>query len=108
MIPYATRGICAHLFPLLQSQKKLVNQKIIDQRCMIQDTQVGELNMEEALDYCFRFVRSTAATWLRLKTKYDIRLRFQKMIFAKNIRFDGNKFGTATLTPVYKLNQEYA
>jgi len=88
-------------------QKRLVNQKIIDQRCMIQDTQVEEFNMEEALDYCFRFVRSTAATWLRLKAKYDIRLRFQKMIFEKNIRFDGKKFGTATLTPVYKLNQEY-
>lgn len=89
-------------------QKKLVNQKIVDQGCLMQDKQVEGFNMEEALNYCFRFVRSTANTWLRLKAKHDIRLRFQKMIFENNITFDGKKFGTATLTPIYKLNQEYA
>src|SRR5205807_3112006 len=88
-------------------QKRLVNQKITEKRSMIQDKHAEELNMEEALDYCFAFVRNTAATWLRLRPKYDIRLRFQKMIIEKNISFDGEKFGTADLSPIYKLNQEF-
>lgn len=88
-------------------QKRLVNQEITGQRCMIQDKHVEEINMEEALDYCFRFVRNTAATWLRLKPKYGIRLRFQQMIVDKKITFDGEKFGTADLSPIYKLNREY-
>ncbi len=64
--------------------------------------------MEEPLDYCFKFMRSTAETWLRLKTKYDIRLRFQKMIFEEYISFDSKKFGTNNLSCVYKLNQDSA
>ena len=60
----------------------------------------------QALDYCFQFVRNTAFTWLRLKAKYDIRLRFQKMVFEKNINFDGEKFGTADLSLVYRYNRE--
>src|SRR6266478_1458638 len=88
-------------------QKRLVNQKITEKRCMTQDKNVEEFDMEEALDYCFAFVRNTAATWLRLRPKYDIRLRFQQMIFEKNVGFDGKKFGTADLTPIYKLNQEF-
>jgi len=87
-------------------QKKLINQKITEKHCLIQDARVEEFNMAEALDYCFAFVRDTAATWLRLKPKYDIRLRFQRLIFEKNIVFDGKKFGTADLSCIYALNRE--
>jgi len=88
-------------------QKRLVNQKITEKRCMIQDKRIEEFDMEEALDYCFEFVRNTAATWLRLAPKYEIRLRFQQRIFEKNISFDGKEFGTADMSPIYKLNHEF-
>src|ERR1700730_5750546 len=88
-------------------QKKRENQLIAEKVRVIQHKHVEEFNMEEALDYCFKFVRNTAATWLRLGPKYDVRLRFQQMIFEKNIRFDGTEFGTTDLSPIYKLNQEF-
>ena len=88
-------------------QKTIINRKITAQRCLIQDKQIEELNMEEVLNACFQFVRNTAAAWLQFEDEYEIRLRFQKFVFEQNIPFDGKKFGTANLAPIYRLNQEY-
>ena len=62
--------------------------------------------MEEALDYCFNFVRDTAQVWLKLAYDYADRLQFQKKIFKGNVTFDGDEFGTTALSLVYKLNQK--
>jgi len=76
-------------------------------RELLKDNRIEEFDMEEALDYCFRFVGETAKTWLRLKDKnYSHLIRFQKQIFPEKLSFDGKKFGTADLGLVYKLNQE--
>ena len=63
--------------------------------------------MEEALAYCFDFVRNTAKTWVGLENDYAARLRFQKRILSGNLEFDGQKFGAANLTNIYKLNRDY-
>jgi hypothetical protein len=63
--------------------------------------------MEQALEYCFNFVRHTAQTWINLKDDFDARLRFQKLIFEENLDFSGTEFGTPKLTPIYSIYQEY-
>ena len=63
--------------------------------------------MEEALNYCFGFVRETSKTWLRLKkTNHERLVRFQNQVFPENKTFDGKLFGTASLSLIYKMNKE--
>jgi hypothetical protein len=88
-------------------QKQLVNDHINAKRLLIQDKAVEEMDMEEALSYCFDFVRNTAQTWIELERNYSVRLRFQKRVVAGNVMFDGKKFGTQELARVYRINQEY-
>ena len=63
--------------------------------------------MEEALDYCFSFVRNTSETWSKLSEDPEKRLRFQNLIFEENVEFSGEKFGNGKLTPIYRLYQDY-
>lgn len=88
-------------------QKNLINHRIDEKNSLIHEKRVEEFNMEEALDYCFKFVRQTAKTWKQLESNFTARMRFQKRIFAGRVEFDGQKFGTAALTNVYRINQEY-
>ncbi len=88
-------------------QKNILSQKIAEKELLLRDTRVEEFNMEEALEYCFSFVRDTARTWLKLEKEPEKRLRFQKLIFEENIEFLESKFGTTKLTPIYRLYQSY-
>src|SRR3989344_1800649 len=89
-------------------QKNLINERISEKHRLISENRVEEFNMEQALDHCFRFVRSTAKTWLRLGIQsFPLQQRFQKNVFPGKIGFAGEKFGTAKLSLVYSLNQEY-
>jgi site-specific DNA recombinase len=85
-------------------QKNKINQSINQKHLLIQESRVEEFDMEAALDYCFGYVRATAKTWL--EADYPARLRFQKLVCKEKINFDGQKFGTAKLSQVYKINQE--
>ena len=88
-------------------QKEFINTRIRQKQLLIQESHIEEFDMEEALNYCFRFVGETAKTWIRLKNKnFGHLLRFQKQIFLEKINFDGEKFETTDLALVYKLNQE--
>ncbi len=88
-----------------EEQKEIINATINKKHLLIQENRVEEFNMEEALDYCFNFVRTTSKTWLELD--YQSKLRFQKLVCKEKIQFDGKKFGTARLSSVYKINKEY-
>ena len=88
-------------------QKDNVNKKIALKESQIHDKRVEEFNMDEALDYCFSFIRKTAETWRKLEKKPEKRLRFQNLIFEENLPFSGEKFGTTKLTPIYRIYQEY-
>ncbi|MBI2098843.1 recombinase family protein [Candidatus Uhrbacteria bacterium] len=87
-------------------QKKLVNEKIYAKRNLLNENHVEEFNMEEALSYCFDFVRQSGKTWLELATLPAHRVRFQKQIFPEKVVFDGAKFGTNKLSLVYEINQQ--
>lgn len=88
-------------------QKDIINKTIYHKRQLLVDNHIEEFDMEEALDYCFRFVRETSKTWVRLKKQsYERLMRFQKQVFPQKITFDGNKFGTTDIALVYKLNQQ--
>ncbi len=89
------------------AQKDSANRKIVQKEALIFDKQIESLNMDEALEYCFNYIRNTAETWLRLNERPEKRLRFQNLIFNGNIIFSGEKFGTAKLSPVYEVYREY-
>lgn len=89
------------------AQKDSVNRKIAQKELLIHDKRIEEFNMDEALEYCFSFVRNTAKTWLELKDRPERRLRFQNYIFDEKIYFSGEKFGTTKLTPIYNIYQQY-
>gem|GEM_PF-2217008 len=86
-------------------QKNLINLKIAEKEALRAQNKIEEFSMEEALDYCFRFVRDTAKTWLTLKDQPAHRLRFQNQVFPEKVLFDGKKFGTKKMSLVYELNQ---
>lgn len=83
-------------------QKVYVNQKIAEKKILLEDKRVEEFNMEEALDYCFRFVSETAKTWLELAKYPQQRARFQNLVFPEKVTYDGKKFGTAKISLIYK------
>lgn len=88
-----------------EEQKKITNQAIYQKRRLMEEQAVEEFDMEAALDYCFNFVRTTAKTWI--EADYKSKLQFQKLVCKEKIKFDGQKFGTAILSQVYKINKEY-
>ena len=88
-------------------QKHVVDGKIKEKMSTLHDTSHKEFNMDEALEYCFNFVRNTAETWKSLADRPESRLRFQNLIFEENLEFLNEKFGNGKLTPIYKLYQSY-
>lgn len=89
-------------------QKRVINEKIYHKRQLLQDNYIEEFDMEEALNYCFRFVGESAKVWERMKkARPEQLMRFQKQIFPENITFDGEKFGTKKVSLIYKLNKEF-
>ncbi len=86
-------------------QKNLITERINQKNTLLRENQIEEFKMDEALAFFFEFARDTAKTWSELE--YPDRLRFQKKIFEGKLTFDGEKFGTPKLTPIYKLNGEY-
>ena len=88
-------------------QKNIINRNINAKRQLLKESHIEEFNMEEALSYCFDFIRETSKTWLKLKKQdYGRLMRFQNQVFPQRITFNGEKFGTTNLSLVYKLNKE--
>ncbi|MEI6510994.1 MAG: recombinase family protein, partial [Candidatus Uhrbacteria bacterium] len=86
-------------------QKAVILRQIDQKRFVLESQRVEEFNMEEALDYCFNYVRNTATRWVDMKDDYPKRIRFQKLILKKEIEFDGEKFGNTELSLIYKLKE---
>ena len=88
-------------------QKNYLNARIREKKLMLEEKQIEEFNMENALSFCFEMVRDSALTWTNLEKHPEFRARFQKLIFPENIEFDGEKFGTNKLGLVYRLKETY-
>lgn len=96
----------AYSDPEFLEQKDLINIKIQQKKLLLEEKQIEEFGMEEALDSCFRFVRDSARTWVELADHPVHRLRFQKQVFPQKVTFNGEKFGTTKMSLIYKLNKE--
>src|SRR3984957_4374466 len=88
-------------------QKDIINKKIGQMRSFLHEKNMGELDIDEALEHSFTFIRETPETWRNLEKMPEKRLRFQSLVFEKNLPFSGEKFGTAELTPIYRIYREY-
>ncbi len=87
-------------------QKNILSQRIREKSQLMNENRIEEFDMDEALTYCFNFIREGAKTWMRLR-RYEFKMRFQNNLFPEKLQFNGKKFGTAKLASIYKLNQEY-
>ena len=91
-----------------EQQKNYINRRINEKRLLINEKAAEEYKMEEALDYCFNFIRDSAKTWKDFETNHGIRVRFQKRIFTGPLEFNGKIFsGTPSLSCVYKINEHF-
>ncbi|MDB5238264.1 MAG: hypothetical protein JWM46_534 [Candidatus Kaiserbacteria bacterium] len=87
-----------------KEQKTFINLKIQQKKLLLEEKRIEEFSMEEALDYCFSFVRQSAKTWLGLSDLPEHRIRFQKQVFPEKLTFDGKKLGTGKMSLVYAMN----
>lgn len=87
-------------------QKQLVTVSLYQKRELLDDKRIEEFNMDEALDTCFQLTRDSGKTWQRLAHTPLLRDWFQKSVFPEKVTFDGEKFGTAKLSLIYKMNRE--
>lgn len=81
-------------------QKNFINQRIQEKKLLLQDTNTKEVEMEQALDYAFYFIRNASKIWL--ESTYERRIGLQKLIFTKPVPFNGETFGTPELSLVYQ------
>lgn len=86
-------------------QKDRINLQIQQKKLLLEEKRIEEFNMEDALNYCFEFVRDSGKTWTELKEAPTYRARFQKLAFPQKVTFDGKEFGTKKMSLVYELNQ---
>ncbi len=86
-------------------QKDYINRQVQQKKLLLEEKRIEELNMEDALNYCFDFVRDSGKTWTELEKMPAYRARFQKLIFPQKTTFDGKKFGTKKMSLVYELNE---
>ncbi|MGE5541350.1 MAG: recombinase family protein [Bacillota bacterium] len=86
-------------------QKDRINKIINQKKFLLEEKQIEEFNMEEALDYCFRFVGDSSRTWIELGEDPSFRLRFQNQLFPEKLTYDGQKFGTTKTSLIYELSQ---
>lgn len=89
----------------LMEQKKIVNDKITQKHALIQEKREEEFEMEEMLEYCFSYVRTTAKSWIR--ADYAKKLRLQKLIFAGSVKYNDEKFRTPDLRLMYTINRHW-
>ncbi len=88
-------------------QRNRINERIKQKNLLLQEKVSEGFDMEEVLDHCFKFVRYTSNSWVKLSGVFTERLQFQKRVFEDVIEFDGAQFSeTAKLTPIYRINKE--
>ena len=89
-------------------RKKAVEDSIYTAQSQVVIPDTSEKEFEAALDYCMTIATNTPKTWVELEKQPDIRSRFQNFIIEGNLEY-GSKdgFGTATLSPIYSVYQEY-
>ncbi len=88
-------------------QKSLINRQIDAENQLLMERRVEEFNMEEALEYCFNFVRNVGDKWIAMENDYASRIRFQNLILKEKLEFDGEKFGTPKLSLIFAIKKTH-
>jgi len=89
-------------------RKREVDRQIYAVETSLIDTSSSETDFEKSLDYCLSFITDTPKTWQGLAKQPEKRLRFQNFIFEDKITYtQNNGFGTAALSPIYSIYQQY-
>jgi DNA invertase Pin-like site-specific DNA recombinase len=70
-------------------------------RLRLADAQEDELDVEGVLDYAEYALRNAARLWEGFKAEQ--RVAFQHLLFPNGLPFDGEKFGTTEISPVFKM-----
>jgi site-specific DNA recombinase len=86
-------------------QKREIDSRMAKQQALRPDDDMPVVDVTAALDFAFGMIRNSTDRWPTLSL--DDRERFQKLIFDGQITFDGEKFGTAKLSPIYALYRDF-
>lgn len=85
-------------------QKREIDQRIAKQQALVPGNEPVAIDVDAALAFAFDMMRNAAQRWPHME--YERQQRFQKIIFEGILPYDGNKFGTAQLSPIYTLYRE--
>ena len=82
-------------------QLERLQDQIGELRLQLAEAQAEELDVEAMLDFAEYALRNAARLW----QGFDVhqRMRFQRLLFPEGLTFDGDVFGTAKISPVFKL-----
>ena len=80
-----------------------INNDIIVKRTELNETKIELNDVGSCLNYCKAFMGNIANLWAN--AGLDLRQRFQSLVFPEGIAFDGEKFGTAKISPIFEQLQ---
>ena len=84
-----------------QEQLDRLTVLIGDTRLKLADAQAEELDVEGVLDFAEHALRNAARLWQGFEVRQ--RIRFQALLFPNGLPFDGEKFGTTKISPVFQM-----
>ncbi len=87
-------------------RKNRLNREITEKESRIHENRVEEFDMDEALEYCFNFIRNASTIWKQIKKEPELVNSFQKLIFKEKIPFESDRFGNSELATIYKLEKK--
>ncbi len=77
-----------------------MNSEIIIKRTELNEAKIELNDAEACLNYCKSFLSNLSNLWVN--APLDLKQRFQSLVFPEGIAFDGEKFGTANISLIFK------
>lgn len=87
-------------------QKKILNERLYAKQLLVERSLAGnEFDAQEAIA-AFQWAAADASElWHTLK--YPLKVRFQKLLFREKVLFDGENFGTGSLSAIFALQKDF-
>lgn len=87
------------------TEMEKVKRKISDTQILLKDTQVEEFNVDEAIEYCFGFIKTIPAYWS--EADYGQKVKLQSLIFQERPIYRYEKFETPKISLIFQLKTAY-
>ncbi len=85
-------------------RKNKIENEITAGKISLNETRIDQLDIETVLSFAIQFIKDTSRQWFDLP--YQLRPRFQKLIFPEGISYDREKgLGTAKLGSIYEVSE---